>query len=1195
MKKVVILLIMISLCVSLYAWDDEELFYNSVKPNILFLLDSSGSMRNVIFHPNYVPGTGTGSFANAPDSMYRDWARTKYLARWVNGTNAYTSPPGNIGVCGCFQRVAVGANYRYRIGSNGSNFAVDDRVLLFSPNRSESEGWANIINVQTIGGNLWITLDNVHGGELDNNGNELGRFVAGGWNRTRFVVSRNATHTPMAVKFWGGIDKMDTTDTASYRFNGTNDTDDYFEWVFNNASAQDRTEISHFADYGTFDTSVTTVQQNSYTRIQVAREALLGITNHADFQDKVRLGLMEFNGTNGGYLASFGGNYGVIRDIEDTADKNELLDIIDHMRGAGGTPLGEALAETWNYFAGNSPYYSSRTGNGGSTYDSPCDLYCRKNFVIVLSDGEPNADNNFFSVPGGSIHTVFDSEPSGWSGPDWDVVNVAEYIYNNDSRTDLNETQNINVYTIGFTTSGETNTLLTSAAERGGGEFFQANDYGSLVNQFASILGKIMEKITSFSAFAAPKHSLTHGKRGYIATFIPRSNKARWEGFLKAFNLSDQGDFEIDIDGNATNAIWDARELLDSRSYNGTGGGFGTMAGTGDRTIFTWLDGSEEMFVDSNTDLTHEMLNLVAGEDEDRTKIIEVVRGKANPYEYESKLGDVFHFDPKISTAPWKLLSYIYPSFTPFHEQYKNRDEVLFVGGNDGMFHCFDVGNGNELWSFIPPSCLNKLDKIGFNKDHDYFIDGQATVKNVQVANSGNYYDWQTIIVFGQGLGGESYYNLNITDPREPRVKWQIGTSTLPNADLGKTIISNRSSSTIVSNYKLLGKTMALPSIGAIKYKNGSSDVLTAYSVVVVSGGYDTEELTPVSTGGNRQGKSLFVLDADTGEIVKSFVYGGSSNSTTSWSSPDFLFSMSCEPVLVDYNNDSFYDAIYQADIGGRIWKIDISSSDRTNWIPFIIFDTEGSITEGKSSQPFFIAPTIGYDGEYNIWVFAGTGYRANPNDQSNTGQFYAFMDTVNQGDNPLTPDDLGDISSILEGNSSNVDSDMDGYTDAQEVAEGTDPNDPNDYPAGQAPSGGINVSNAKGFYFNFFNSTYSGEKMFAPAPIYIGGYLIFNTYVPPNNDGSTANDDETCDPAGDLFVYLFKLDVTDGVISLESPNVSKGRILGSGLLSGDKYKIYIGDGEIGSKKITAQQPLGIKNSYGIMFFRENKTKVFHD
>ena len=78
------------------------------------------------------------------------------------------------------------------------------------------------------------------------------------------------------------------------------------------------------------------------------------------------------------------------------------------------------------------------------------------------------------------------------------------------------------------------------------------------------------------------------------------------------------------------------------------------------------------------------------------------------------------------------------------------RTEVVYVGANDGMFHCFKVETGEELWAFIPPSLLTKLkhmvpDATGSLNHHQYFIDGKAIVKDIKVGTSNDWTDWKTV------------------------------------------------------------------------------------------------------------------------------------------------------------------------------------------------------------------------------------------------------------------------------------------------------------------------------------------------------------------------------------------------------------------------------------------------------------------
>ena len=109
---------------------------------------------------------------------------------------------------------------------------------------------------------------------------------------------------------------------------------------------------------------------------------------------------------------------------------------------------------------------------------------------------------------------------------------------------------------------------------------------------------------------------------------------------------------------------------------------------------------------------------------------------------------------------------------------------------------------------------------------------------------------------------------------------------------------------------------------------------------------------------------------------------------------------------------------------------------------------------------------------------------------------------------------------------------------------------------------------------------------MFEPTPIYIADTVFFNTYLPPASGYSGA---ETCDPAGDLFLYQFKLKISSGTTLVGQTDVESGRILGSGVLSGGKFKIYIGKGEIGSQAIKDQKELDLEGIFGPIFWIENK------
>jgi hypothetical protein len=71
-----------------------------------------------------------------------------------------------------------------------------------------------------------------------------------------------------------------------------------------------------------------------------------------------------------------------------------------------------------------------------------------------------------------------------------------------------------------------------------------------------------------------------------------------------------------------------------------------------------------------------------------------------------------------------RMDSWRFSPFRPSVIHYETRS-VIFAGGNDGMFHAFDDETGEELWAFIPPDLLNKLQAL--HQDVlEIFVDGSS-------------------------------------------------------------------------------------------------------------------------------------------------------------------------------------------------------------------------------------------------------------------------------------------------------------------------------------------------------------------------------------------------------------------------------------------------------------------------------------
>ncbi len=459
------------------------------------------------------------------------------------------------------------------------------------------------------------------------------------------------------------------------------------------------------------------------------------------------------------------------------------------------------------------------------------------------------------------------------------------------------------------------------------------------------------------------------------------------------------------------------------------------------------------------------------------------------------------------------------------------RKEVVYAGANDGKLHCFQASDGAELWGYVPYSQLTKLKEPAFNPlistQHTYFIDGKAVVKDIKAASTYNdYRDWKTGLFFGMGIGGRSYCALDVTDPDDPQVLWEFDDGYSASNTDGR-----------------MGFTEAKPIV--VDMNAGSYGTFPA---ALLAGGYNETEVAldstlPYQDWQKKEGKSLYVLDARDGTLIKKLLPGTGTDTSTITYLDGLKYAITAAPVAFDSNNDGIADYIYFAESGdpvaannqgGRIWKMNCFG-DPANWTAQIIY-------QAPAGQTIFISPTLAYDENYRVWVMFGTGRRPQAAFGSGgvftnkTGQFVAFID-----------DGTGTTL---------TNADLDNATGALQTA-GDDTKDLVD---------SSNVTVSHGFYFTFFMDT--NEIMFEPSPLFVANHVYFMTFSPHEGTGSTGSSDDPCGSTSSVgglhYIYQFKLTSKGTTFTLGDFLSQTGKILGYGPMD-DKWKPYFGSGEAGN------------------------------
>jgi len=556
-----------------------------------------------------------------------------------------------------------------------------------------------------------------------------------------------------------------------------------------------------------------------------------------------------------------------------------------------------------------------------------------------------------------------------------DPAPIATQLFTQDQSATFTGLQNVIVDTIGFNLSSTDPGVasLQQVAQNGGGLYYTANSETDLEVALNAAVNQVIAATFSFANPVVPTTGTSGTARAYLASFQTNPSSPFWRGYVKAYTRDSSGLIQVDSNGIplASTMVWDAGQQLSQTLAN-------------NRTVFTIAGGSLQNFTVTNSAITNTILGASSNSEHDNivkfTLGIDAYdeNGNGNTTEQRAwKLGDIFHSTPVLVTPPF--LASNDSSYNSFKTSNSNRTTVLLAGANDGMLHAFRESDGTELWGFIPPDLLNNLvDMTTPNNQHQYYVDGSPIVADIKIGSN-----WKTIVIFGERRGGPNYYALDITDPANPQYLWNFTDSKITEA-------------------------WSTPVIGKVKV-SGSSDKWVAF----IGGGYDTG-------ANNNGGKAFFVVDLSNGAKLWEYYNSGSATDDRQYMN----FSLATSPTAVDLNNDGYIDKVYIADIGGQVWKFDVSPAATlsgglvTNWTGKRIFAAASSQTNPPATgdyypaQGIYASPALAYDTHGNLWVYFGTGDLNHPNATS-TNRFYGIVDTTNMTNgNTLTESSLTNVTS---------------------------------------------------------------------------------------------------------------------------------------------------------------------------------------
>ncbi len=392
---------------------------------------------------------------------------------------------------------------------------------------------------------------------------------------------------------------------------------------------------------------------------------------------------------------------------------------IDGINPTGTTPLGGTAETILNYFAS--------TG-----VDAPIQEACEFNFNIIVTDGVAYSDCNVSSY-------LQDADGDGNDGDCSEYLDdVTWYMANKDLRSDLDGSQNVVSYVVGFLLDDQG---LQDAADNGGGLYYSAANALQLSQSIEYAVQDILRRISAGSAVAVVSTERGSDDRLYRGKFMPID----WTGFLECYALPY-------TDGDAE--IWEAGSIL--------------SASTTQRTIFTGLGSTRYDFQTSSAMNLRAAMNVAT--EQEAADLIDWGRGNPVNGLRDRRgwiLGDIVHSTPVVVGEPSDFV--VEESYELFRAAQASRRRMVYVGANDGMIHGFDAISGDEVWAFVPEFALPAFSVMADSfYCHKYTCDQTPTVKDVLLGGT-----WRTVLLGGGREGGASIFALDITNPDAPQLMWQ--------------------------------------------------------------------------------------------------------------------------------------------------------------------------------------------------------------------------------------------------------------------------------------------------------------------------------------------------------------------------------------------------------------------------------------
>jgi type IV pilus assembly protein PilY1 len=401
-------------------------------------------------------------------------------------------------------------------------------------------------------------------------------------------------------------------------------------------------------------------------------------------------------------------------------------------------------------------------------------------------------------------------------------------------------------------------------------------------------------------------------------------------------------------------------------------------------------------------------------------------------------VGDIIHSTPIVVDRPAAGIRD--ESYARFEILQAKRPMMLYVSSNDGLLHAFKVtsndpadfaddskmvrndGQSNELWTFAPPAVLPNIHHL-YPYNHQVLLDGMAVRRDVVAVQPTDPNDiptvfersvtdaisgaaaWRTVLVQGLGYSHSGYFALDVTNPVPdstdpddvtkggPRMLWQLtrdkdGANNLFGRGGGTPAIT-----TLFFDPEGGSDVREIP-VAVLPGGPGGTQVTTGpgcpasgrtYSDLSLDTDFPPRERVHCYNFPNDEAgaRSLTIVRLDTGEIIRTFRLSKSEVSDElkpRTTEADLDAPITGQPVVFPALVGQVADRIFVGDAEGRLFKVDVASTNPADWTMKLFFDlypASFKSTTGHgfdAGQPIMIPPVVSVDDYGNLVLDVASG-----------------------------------------------------------------------------------------------------------------------------------------------------------------------------------------------------------------------------